>query len=140
MSNTGIAVLCFQLLGRDDDSACKRGVKALEEASVDWDDADGWALYAWYYITQAKFHEGGGDWSKWNREFSRVYTRNQNEDGSWISPGRHEESHGKTYATALAALTLQVYYRHLPTFQVEKSGASDVEEVEEEEEDLIQII
>lgn len=141
ITNTGIAVLCFKLLGYGDDPAVKLGQKALEAATVDWDDPGAWALAGWYYITQAKFHEGGNEWSQWNRDFSRVLTRMQNEDGSWLSPSPYEQGHGKTYGTALAALTLQVYYRFLPTYQVDpKAAGAGTPEAAQEEEDLITIL
>jgi hypothetical protein len=43
---------------------------------------------------------------------------NQLPDGHWDAPppGR-EDAYGPVYCTTLAALTLQVYYRGLPTYQ-----------------------
>ncbi len=140
--NTGIAVLCFKLLGRADDQAARRGVQTLREhATVDWNDPGQWAFSAWYYITQAKFHEGGNVWTRWNREFSRTLIRNQNEDGSWVSPSPYEASHGQTYSTALGAMTLMVYYRFLPTYQVDPTAATAVGAVDfDDDEDLITIL
>ena len=138
VNNTGIAVLCFQLTGHGDGVEAREGMDALKTARVAWDeDADAWCMYGWYYITQAKFNAGGSDWTKWNREFSRVYVRNQNDDGSWDSPGHYEQFHGKPYNTALAALTLQVYYRHLPSYQVGNSptGSSEEPEADDDEDE-----
>jgi hypothetical protein len=138
---TGVGVLCMQLLGYAGDEACERGIAYLNRQSlpVDWEAKGGHDLYGWYYITQAKFHHGK-DWSEWNSKFARAYTENQNSDGSWLAPGT-EADKGKVYGTTFAALTLQVYYRLLPTYQakaVESSTLSD--EAEEDEEDLIEVI
>jgi len=99
-------------------------LQSLTGSSCDWSKPDAWPLYAWYYVTQAKFHQGGQTWSGWNSKFARVYVKNQNDDGSWTSPGANSDhAHGKevnlgpVYSTALAALTLQVYYRFLPTYK-----------------------
>ena len=73
-------------------------------------------MYSWYYITQAKFQAGGGTWNSWNSKFAPVITKNQSEDGHWDSPGDDELKQGPVYSTCLAALTLQVYYRFLPTY------------------------
>jgi hypothetical protein len=136
---TGVGVLCLQLLGEGRRPPARDGIKALEGVKVDWDSNPRHALYGWYYITQAKFHHGGNTWSRWNSEFARLYTRRQNEDGSWTSPADEEEPYGPVYSTTLAALTLQVYYRLLPTYQAE-AVAPDEEVEPEEDEDLIDVI
>ncbi len=116
---TGIGVLCMQLLGHAADRETRQGLQALREATVDWreDREQGWPLYEWYYITQANFHQGGQTWRNWNAQFAREYTRRQNADGSWPPASKAEASYGPVYSTTLAALTLQVYYRFLPTYQ-----------------------
>ena len=60
----------------------------------------------------------------WNNQFAPQFIRNQNPDGSWNSPGLSlkagttgRENMHPVYATTMAALTLQVYYRFLPTYQ-----------------------
>lgn len=115
---TGIGVLCLQLLGQGAEPEARGGLQALKDATVDWqkDRRDGWPLYEWYYITQAKFHHGAG-WERWNNQFARAYIEKQNEDGSWPPASSNEAGHGPVYATTFAALTLQVYYRFLPTYQ-----------------------
>jgi hypothetical protein len=123
-SITGIGVLCLELLGHAMDKECRQGLQALVGATCDWEKPEQWPMYAWYYITQAKFHQGGQTWSGWNSKFARVYVKNQNEDGSWTSAGANltgdsgkEINLGPVYSTTLAALTLQVYYRFLPTYK-----------------------
>ena len=142
---TGIGVLCMQLLGYAKDPACGRGLRHLNNNVHDvvWlypgeEGSGGHDLYGWYYITQAKFHYGKG-WKAWNTQFAKAFTLAQNEDGSWDAPGS-EASHGRVYSTTLAALTLQVYYRLLPTYQQGAVEAVETfEEDEGEEEELVEV-
>ncbi len=140
-SITGIGVLCMQLSGHAMDKEARGGLQALTGSSCDWDKPDSWPLYAWYYITQAKFHQGGQTWQGWNAKFARLYVKNQNDDGSWTSPGGAaqlqsgaEVNLGPVYSTTLAALTLQVYYRFLPTYK-----AIAVEPVDQKEKDDVKV-
>lgn len=126
---TGAAVLSLQLLGYGSEAATRQGLQYLRDADASWSRPPQAPLYAWYYVTQARFHQGGPAWSSWNEKCAPTLIRNQNEDGSWLSPGlaltgdgverefRGEEINTKVYATTLAALSLQVYYRFLPTYQ-----------------------
>jgi hypothetical protein len=83
------------------------------------------------------------DWHTWNDSFSKTYLDEQEKDGSWLTPAEKygksvldavksnaEWSHVKSfadikdlkiYATALNSLTLEVYYRYLPTYQLVKA-------------------
>ncbi|MDR0993938.1 MAG: terpene cyclase/mutase family protein [Verrucomicrobiota bacterium] len=124
-SMCAVALLSLQLLGYGTDPAARRGQGFLDSATCNWKSPPEWPMYAWYYISQAKFHQGGGTWKSWNNQFAPQFIRNQNKDGSWDSPGVAAFEKGRTgrenyhpvYATTLAALTLQVYYRFLPTYQ-----------------------
>ncbi len=123
--NTAVAVLCLQLLGHANTQEARRGMLALRDASLEWHSPPSWPMSVWYYITQAKFHQGGQVWSRWNEQFARAYTRNQNDDGSWTSPAQSgvnipfgfEHFFGPAFSTAMSTLTLTVYYRFLPTYQ-----------------------
>jgi hypothetical protein len=132
---TGVGVLCLQLIGHAKDKEVALGVKAMAEYECDWKVPPKWPMYAWYYITQAKFQSGGGTWNSWNSKFAPVLTKNQSEDGHWDSPpggGDEELKQGPVYSTCLAALTLQVYYRFLPTYapvKVEEKKEEKKEEV-----------
>jgi hypothetical protein len=101
-----------------------------------------WALYTWYYQTQVLFQISKGKtglWSRWNSSFSRNYVREQEKDGSYLSPA---QKYGKNflkpgtaaewyqvasfkddldlrlYCTTFACLSLEVYYRYLPTYKL----------------------
>ncbi len=140
MAMTGVATLSLQFLGRGRSQEVDSAIQALDEVECKWDDATKGGLYAWYYITQAKFHRGGGTWRSWNNEFARTITTEQEEDGHWKFPTEsdgdteHGAHYGPVYSTTLAALMLQVYYRHLPTF---KEEASEEREEETAEDDVV---
>jgi len=76
-------------------------------------------IYSWYYATLASFHAGGPQWDIWNARLQTILLPLQHRsggplDGSW-EPDRVWGRHGgRIYATAMAALTLEVYYRHQP--------------------------
>lgn len=135
---TAVGVLCLQLLGYGKDKAVRMGQGAMNGFDCNWRNPPSWPMYAWYYITQAKFHDGGQTWAGWNNKFAPEIVKNQNEDGSWTSAGQNlgegdhgkETNHGPVYSTTLAALTLQVYYRFLPTY---KPIATESEEKDKEE-------
>ncbi len=139
-SITAVAVLSMQLLGHGEDSETKRGMDFLGGATCNWKSPPEWPMYAWYYISQTKFHKGGATWTGWNAQFAPQFIRNQNADGSWSSAGlglkegtTGRENMHPVYATTLAALTLQVYYRFLPTYQpiqVEKPDQTSTDDVQ----------
>lgn len=127
---TGVGVLCLQLLGHGKDKEVSLGLKAMADFDCKWQEPTKWPMYAWYYITQAKFQAGQGTWNTWNAKFAPEFTKNQAEDGHWESPkgkdGESEETkQGPVYSTCLAALTLQVYYRFLPTYREVKSTETE---------------
>ena len=75
----------------------------------------GLGLYYYYYATQVMHHYGGSSWERWNA-FMRDYlvaTQSQQgtELGSWMLDGSHDDA-GRLYCTAMAAMTLEVYYRY----------------------------
>jgi hypothetical protein len=136
-SMTGVATLALQLLGEGGSSEVRGGIKAMRMLNCDWDAPDTYSpLYAWYYITQAKFHQGGTTWSSWNNRFAAQYVRNQHEDGHWSFPNGKETGAspgGDVYSTCLASLTLMVYYRHLPSYQKVEAET----EVESTDDDVV---
>ena len=71
------------------------------------------SVYTWYYVTQAKFQDGGATWDAWNRVFARELVKNQQHDGHW----ENGDWGGPVYTTTLCALMLEVYYRYLPTYK-----------------------
>ena len=133
-SMTGAGTLCLQLLGRPDCPEVRSGLKWMNETqhpvfNAIWkkqqDDKDPKAkptpsskvpVYAWYYITQAKFQKGGKDWQEWNPKFSTTVIRNQIVEGK-LGHWEGGDWGGTVYTTTLCTLMLEVYYRYLPTFK-----------------------
>jgi hypothetical protein len=81
----------------------------------------GGELYYWYYATQVLHHYGGEPWDEWNHVMRDLLIESQATDGhasgSWAPQGGHDGSGGRVYATSLALLTLEVYYRHKRAFE-----------------------
>lgn len=99
------------------------------QAGVEWlkkhpPQAKGWDIYYLYYATQVVHFYGGDDWSVfWNPKVRDLLVKRQDASdgptgGSW-PPDETETGRagGRLVATALSALTLEVYYRHLPLYQ-----------------------
>lgn len=79
-------------------------------------------LYYWYYGTLAMFRRGGGDWDAWNGQVRDALVALQktsgHQSGSWDpaeSRSMYDARGGRIYCTALAAMTLEVYYRYSKT-------------------------
>lgn len=130
---TGVGVLSLQLLGEGNSDLVEDGVDYLRDCEVtDWQA--GWEktdkkvsfniAYEWYYTTQAIFQEGGSSWRVWNREFAPMLINAQDKDGAWRPPSEKglEISNDIINVTAYSALSLQVYYRILPTFKRVKAA------------------
>lgn len=75
-----------------------------------------------YYATQLMFHFGGPAWDRWN-EAQRDYlvvsqVKSGHEKGSWwFGSDISNNAGGRLYTTAMACLTLEVYYRYLPVYE-----------------------
>jgi hypothetical protein len=114
---TAEALFCRLLLGMPADHPAT--AEALGLLSRSPPTAAGYNIYTWYYATLASFHAGGPQWEAWNRHLQAAILPLQHRsggplDGSW-DPDRIWGGHGgRIYATALATLTLEVYYRYRP--------------------------
>lgn len=115
-TTTAIGLLCRMYGGwPHDHPTLARGVAHLAAWGPSEND-----IYYDYYATQVLFHWGGSDWERWNRELLDHLIRTQgtqgHESGSWHFTGAKGESAGRLYTTALAVMTLEVYYRYLPLY------------------------
>ncbi len=112
-----------QLLGATrDDMRQKESASYLLHNEPQWDpDAN---TYYWYYGTLAMFQHQGQEWETWNESIKQVLLENQRTEGlaagSWDPEGRWAAVAGRVYQTAMATLTLEVYYRYLPQFLKEE--------------------
>jgi hypothetical protein len=117
LSMTAESLFCRLLLGLPPDHPSATEALGLLAASPP--TASTYNSYTWYYATLASFHAGGPQWDAWNARLQAALLPLQHRsggplDGSW-DPDRVWGGHGgRVYATALSALTLEVYYRHLP--------------------------
>ncbi len=95
-----------------------RGVKRLAQLGPSPDD-----MYYNYYATQVLHHYGGPQWVRWNQKMRdqliKAQAKRGHESGSWHFSGNNGDTGGRLYNTALAILTLEVYYRHLPLYRPE---------------------
>jgi hypothetical protein len=75
-----------------------------------------------YYATQVLHHFEGEMWDAWNQRMRdpliAAQVRQGHEAGSWFFPNdRHDSvAGGRLCCTSLAAMTLEVYYRHMPLY------------------------
>ncbi len=78
-------------------------------------------LYFDYYATQILHHRRGDDWPKWNEKMHDHLVRTQDDSnthraGSWYFADPHGQVGGRLYTTAMAVMTLEVYYRFMPLY------------------------
>jgi hypothetical protein len=82
--------------------------------------------YYWYYATQVMHNLPGPEWDTWNRHARRLLISTQVKEGcaagSWDPSGDGSAvAGGRVMVTSIRALTLEVYYRYLPLYQLNKS-------------------
>jgi len=90
-------------------------------------------MYYYYYATQVVHFYGGPDWTAWNIPMrdglikTQVAAKGPNY-GSWdADPGSIGSHCGRLGTTAMALLTLEVYYRHLPLYKRDNGGLNELE-------------
>ncbi len=111
------------LLGRQRDDSRMHGSAAYLMAHLpDWDSETN--TYYWYYGTLAMYQHQGPSWSRWNDAITDQLLAHQRRDGdaagSWDPEGEWADVGGRVYQTAICALTLEVYYRYLPLYSMER--------------------
>ncbi len=99
-------------------SALRDGVGYISK----WGPSDN-DMYYNYYATQVMHHWGGDKWEKWNQHMREHLIATQakqgHESGSWHFKDTHGDKGGRLYNTAMAVMTLEVYYRHMPLYKEE---------------------
>jgi hypothetical protein len=116
---SAVGLLCRMYLGwKKDHPPLQRGVAALAKRGPNKD------LYFTYYATQILHHMEGDMWIAWNDKMKKLLLPTQatkgHEAGSWydgVDGGHGAHVAGRLYCTALATMTLEVYYRHLPIYR-----------------------
>lgn len=117
---TAEALFCQQMLGYPQDSASSReSVGYLMRNTPRLSEIN---YYYWYYGTLAMYQNGGRDWQDWNSVVREVLISEQiktgKDAGSWDPNDEWGRYGGRLYSTALATLTLEVYYRFLPLYRM----------------------
>jgi hypothetical protein len=78
--------------------------------------------YYWYYACLALYQHQGPVWEAWNKEMKKVLLGSQEQRGknagSWDPRGSYGNAAGRVVTTAMATLSLEVYYRYLPIYRL----------------------
>ena len=85
-------------------------------------------VYYWYYATQVMHNMADKDWDTWNRKMRTILVDTQDRQGcasgSWDPEKPNRDAWGpyggRVMMTSLSALTLEVYYRYLPLYKLDK--------------------
>jgi len=127
-ATTAVGLLCRMYLGwKRENPALQKGV-ALMDSWGPAKTAGQVNMYYNYYATQVMHHWEGDEWQRWNagpngndglRDFLvSQQTQEGHAKGSWYMQGDiASDIGGRLYSTALAVMTLEVYYRHLPLYR-----------------------
>lgn len=113
---TAVGMHCWQLMGRKrTDRRLTRAAGYLAENLPEW-QGGGVNFYYWYHGTLAMYHHGGRHWLAWGQAIRETLVKRQRKgepaiDGSWDPVGAWCGQGGRVYATAMAALCLEVSYR-----------------------------
>ena len=124
---TAEALFCKQMLGLERDHPSSR--EAVDYLLGHTPRRSELNFYYWYYGTLAMFQYGGEPWERWNAACRETLlaeqTRNGTDAGSWAPRDVWGPYGGRVYSTAVAALSLEVYYRFLPLYRGGPRGDSD---------------
>jgi len=96
--------------------ALQRGAALLADWGIQPDN-----MYYNYYAAQVLAHLDGPAWTRWNAAMRDHLIATQatqgHEAGSWYFAGGHGDVGGRLYNTAMAVMTLEVYYRYMPLYR-----------------------
>jgi hypothetical protein len=123
LATSAAGMLCSQYMGASKTSpAIQQGMKILLANLADRHASN---CYYYYYATQVMHNVPGAEWDVWNRVMRKQLVESQIKAGcaagSWDpqADAFGKESGGRIMVTALNALTLEVYYRYLPLYQLD---------------------
>ncbi|MCH2176655.1 MAG: hypothetical protein MK193_13100 [Lentisphaeria bacterium] len=143
---SGVGVVSLQLMGQKKSNQvqdtlasviaqkCLANYKKVGANQKAFFDGMGKFIYGFYYDTQAVFNNqdsgrGRKLWKEWRRTFEPALIKHQDPEGYWDftqghSIGSHKDNgvshNGRVMGTCFATLQLEVYYRYLPTFDINK--------------------
>ena len=116
---SAIGLLCRMYTGwGTDEEPLQRGIAALARPGP-----KPHAIYHNFYLAQALIQADHPVWPRWNTrnrdQIVALQSRVGHEAGSWFFADRETAPGGRLAHTALAILTLEVYYRLLPIYRQE---------------------
>lgn len=118
-SMTAIWIMSEAFIRRQKTSRMEAGARAIVADLPARDDAEV-DFYYWYYGSLAMWQVSGRGWDAWEAALVPALVDTQNRDscarGSWEPVDRWSCRGGRVYATAINALTLEVYYRYENAF------------------------
>lgn len=123
LSLTAAGLLTQMYLGwKKDNPDLRAGCKYLSENMAPESGTQLGAIYYFYYANQVLHHMEGSEFDLWNHRMREHLLRTQETQGhragSWSPEGTDWGTRGgRLYATSLAMMSLQVYYRHLPMYR-----------------------
>jgi hypothetical protein len=113
-------MFCQQLLGRPPTDPRMRETAAYLKTMLPSKEKEKINFYYWYYGSLALYQHQGPIWEEWNEQLRNILVNSQNlqgdDSGSWDPTGQWSRESGRAVATALATLSLEVYYRYLPLY------------------------
>ena len=113
-------MFCQQLLGRPPTDPRMQETAAYLQTRLPSTEKERINYYYWYYGCLALYQHQGPVWEQWNEQIRTIFVKSQNregdESGSWDSAGQWGHESGRAVTTALATLSLEVYYRYLPLY------------------------
>jgi hypothetical protein len=116
VATDAIGLLCRMIGGWPRDSRpLLKGAAKLSQQQLHLNN-----VYFIYYASQVLHHLGGRQWNKWNPRMREYLIETQavdgHEAGSWYFDEQHSNPGGRLYTTALAIMSLEVYYRYMPLY------------------------
>ncbi|MEM9645104.1 MAG: prenyltransferase/squalene oxidase repeat-containing protein [Planctomycetota bacterium] len=121
MNATGLLIRQYRGWQRSHKSLQRGVTNLIDNYGFGYDQRD---VYYWYYATQVMHHMGGSPWRAWNarmrEELPAAQTKRGRERGSWNPSGDYwgERDGGRLYTTCMTLYCLEVYYRHLPIYDM----------------------
>ncbi len=125
---TAESMFCRQLLGTPRTDDRQAGSADYLRASLPNPRSPNY--YYWYYGALALHQHQGEIWREWNAKMKEVLLESQVREGagagSWPDDGQWVKKRGgKVMSTAMAALSLEVYYRYLPMYSLPEPAAPE---------------
>jgi hypothetical protein len=121
---TAVAVMARTFMDRRRDATIAGGCALLARDEPEWDGGEADFMF-WYAAALALYTAEGPSsalWRRWNEKLKTTLVPRQRTrrdgcaDGSWDPVDRWSGEGGRVYATAINALTLEVYYRYVSAF------------------------